>query len=75
LGTIVNSDGWRPMAGPVVAANRARLLKRAREYFETREILEVDTPILSKFAVTDPHVESLSASSAMDPRLFLHTSP
>jgi lysyl-tRNA synthetase class 2 len=71
----LNSDSWQPLAGPAVAANRARLLRRAREYFETRDILEVDTPILSKFAVTDPHVESLSASSTLDPELFLHTSP
>jgi lysyl-tRNA synthetase class 2 len=71
----LNSNSWQPLAGPAVAANRARLLRRAREYFETRDILEVDTPILSKFAVTDPHVESLSASSTLDPELFLHTSP
>ncbi len=63
------------MAGPAVATNRARLLTRAREFFDKRGILEVDTPALSKFAVTDPHIESLSASSAMDPELFLHTSP
>ena len=71
----MNSESWRPMAGPAVATNRARLLRRAREFFETRGILEVDTPVLSKFPVTDPHVESLSVSSAMDPELFLHTSP
>jgi len=71
----VNSESWRPIAGPAVATNRARLLQRAREFFDTRGILEVDTPALSKFAVTDPHIESLSASSATDPELFLHTSP
>ena len=71
----MNSESWRPIAGPAVATNRARLLQRAREFFDTRGILEVDTPALSKFAVTDPHIESLSASSATDPELFLHTSP
>lgn len=71
----MNNESWRPLAGPAVASNRARLLQRARKYFETQEVLEVDTPVLSKFAVTDPHIESLSASSAMDPELFLHTSP
>ncbi len=72
---IVNDESWRPVAGPAVAANRAGLLKRAREFFEARNILEVDTPVLSRFAVTDPHIESLSLSSATVPGLFLHTSP
>jgi len=63
------------MANPAVAANRARLLQRAREFFDTRGILEVDTPALSACAVTDPHIESLSVRSAMASELFLHTSP
>jgi lysyl-tRNA synthetase class 2 len=71
----VNNASWRPLAGPAVAANRARLLQRAREFFDTRGILEVDTPALSTCAVTDPHIESLSVRSAMAPELFLHTSP
>ena len=71
----MNDENWRPVAGPAVAANRARLLKRAREFFDARNILEVDTPVLSRFAVTDPHIESLSTGTATEPRLFLHTSP
>lgn len=71
----MNNESWRPMAGPAVATNRAGLLKRAREFFDARGILEVDTPALSKIPVTDPHIESLSAGSAMEPELFLHTSP
>ena len=71
----MNNESWRPMAGPAVATSRAGLLRRAREFFDARGILEVDTPALSKIPVTDPHVESLSASSAMEPELFLHTSP
>jgi len=71
----VNGESWRPMAGPAVATNRARLLRRAREFFDKRGVLEVDTPALSKFAVPDPHIESLSVSSVTEPELFLHTSP
>lgn len=51
------------------------MLKRARKFFEARNVLEVDTPILTRFAVTDPHIASLSASSSLQPELFLHTSP
>ncbi len=71
----MNDESWRPLAGPAVASNRARLLKRAREFFDQRHILEVDTPLLSKFPVTDPHIESLSLKPATGPELFLHTSP
>jgi lysyl-tRNA synthetase class 2 len=71
----VSDDGWRPLAGPAVAAERARLLKRAREFFEFRKVMEVDTPILSRFPVTDPHIDSVAARSASEPELFLHTSP
>ncbi len=71
----MTGETWRPTAGPGVAKNRASLLRRAREFFDAREILEVDTPILSKFAVTDPYIESLSACSVSEADLFLHTSP
>jgi lysyl-tRNA synthetase class 2 len=71
----VSGESWRPLAGPAVAIVRARLLRRAREFFDQRDILEVDTPILSKFPVTDPHIESLSLNSAANSELFLHTSP
>ncbi len=71
----MSRDSWRPTAGPAIAKSRATLLRRARDFFDEREILEVETPALSRFAVTDPHIESLSASSAMEPQLYLHTSP
>ena len=51
------------------------MLQRSRQFFSDQEVLEVDTPALSKFAVTDPHIESLSARSAMGPDRFLHSSP
>ncbi len=43
---------------------------------QAREILEVDTPILSHYGITDPNIESLSLKSALSgPALYLHTSP
>ncbi len=50
------------------------MLRRAREFFERRDVLEVDTPILTRFAVTDPHIANLPAGSSQR-ALFLHTSP
>ncbi|NIV16808.1 MAG: EF-P lysine aminoacylase GenX, partial [Woeseiaceae bacterium] len=71
----MNDSSWRPRAGLPVARSRAAMLKRARKFFEVRNVLEVDTPILTRFPVTDPHIASLSASSSLQPELFLHTSP
>jgi len=72
-----DSQGWRPTAGPDVARLRAAMLKRVRLFFQEQDVLEVDTPALSGAAVSDPHIESISASLALDRTrpYFLHTSP
>ena len=53
------------------------MLNRARAFFTERNILEVDTPILSRFAVSDPHIESIEVTLQLDPgkSWFLQTSP
>ena len=68
---------WRPSAGAQVAATRAALLHRTRDYFDRAGVLEVDTPALSRYAVSDPQIESLAIpDSRVSPRsLYLHTSP
>ena len=38
---------------------RAEVLRKIRQYFSDKEVLEVETPILSPFAVTDPDVHSI----------------
>jgi len=43
-------------------ALRARLYARIREFFAERGVLEVETPILSRAANTDPNIESFSTS-------------
>ena len=51
--------------------------RRVRAYFDSQHVLEVDTPVLSPYAVSDPQIESLEISSCQvsgDP-LYLHTSP
>jgi len=68
---------WRPAAGPQAAATRAAMLRRIRTHFQEAGVLEVDTPALSPFAISDTHIESLEIRhSAVSSRpLFLHTSP
>ena len=59
---------------------RAMLLARIRDFFRDRHVLEVDTPMLSSSATTDPAVESFrtcyTGPGAADGKLLnLHTSP
>jgi lysyl-tRNA synthetase class 2 len=74
------SGDWRPTATLEVLKLRARLLERVRAFFSERGVLEVETPILSTAAVTDPMLASL-ATHYTGPRFprgqtfYLHTSP
>ena len=55
---------WRPTAAPGALRQRATMLTRARAFFEHRGVLEVETPILSAAAVSDPQIESLATQIA-----------
>jgi len=66
---------WRPSSGPAAAQRRAALLQRARDYFAAHDILAVDTPALSRYAASDPTINSLAVQSALGKKLFLQTSP
>ena len=54
---------------------RAQLLQRCRQFFADRNVLEVDTPLLSPSAVTDVHLASLATEVAGHGRYYLQTSP
>jgi lysyl-tRNA synthetase class 2 len=56
---------------------RAELLRKIRRFFAEREVLEVETPLLSHGTVTDPHLSVFSVGGGSDgsSRLFLQTSP
>jgi len=70
-------DSWRPSASVDVARVRADMLQAARAFFAEHDVLEVDTPSLSRGAVSDPQIESVPVSLSADPNVgyFLHTSP
>jgi len=64
-------DAWRPRATLKTLRARARLLADMRRFFEARDVLEVDTPVLSKHATVDRHIESFQTMSGA----WLQTSP
>jgi lysyl-tRNA synthetase class 2 len=67
---------WRPTATLNALQRRAAMLAAAREFFAGRRVLEVETPILSSAAVSDPQIESLATRVAgMAARSYLCTSP
>ena len=67
---------WRPTATLSALRHRAAMLAAARGFFAGRGVLEVETPILSGAAVSDPQIESLTTRVAgMAARSYLCTSP
>jgi lysyl-tRNA synthetase class 2 len=70
------SQAWRPTADLAALTLRARMLDDVRTFFTARGVLEVQTPILSAAAITDPQIESLRTQIAgrREP-FFLNTSP
>ena len=65
---------WRPTAAIATLEVRAAMLRAAREYFIATRALEVETPTLSRAAVTDVHLASVAAQALQRPH-YLHTSP
>jgi lysyl-tRNA synthetase class 2 len=69
---------WRPAASAQTLRERAALLANVRAFFAERGVLEVETPIASRAAATDPAIESLvthwSGPAGQQP-LYLQTSP
>ena len=53
------------------------MLSAARQYFAAQDVLEVETPTLSRHAVSDPQIESIGSTLLVDPanEYFLRTSP
>jgi elongation factor P--(R)-beta-lysine ligase len=67
------SDRWRPEATLATLRRRAALLEATRRFFAVRGLLEVETPVVVRSAVTDPQLASFTVD-ALPPR-HLQTSP
>jgi lysyl-tRNA synthetase class 2 len=51
---------------------RAEILKKIRAFFDARQVIEVETPLLAEAPVTDPHIEAIQTIGIEG---YLQTSP
>lgn len=69
---------WRPRASIENLRRRAELLRRTREFFAARDVLEVETPLIGAATVTDPHLHPLRTELEIGGQRragYLQTSP
>lgn len=69
---------WSPSCGLEQLRVRAQLLATIRSFFQQRDVLEVETPLLCQATGTDPHLDFFSTSFNFPPSrrsLYLQTSP
>ncbi len=65
---------WRPTFSLHNLALRAQLLSQVRHFFNERDVLEVETPLVCARTVTEPNIASFYFSINDDKR-YLQTSP
>ncbi|VFP88133.1 elongation factor P--(R)-beta-lysine ligase [Candidatus Erwinia haradaeae] len=63
---------WRPSASLVNLFHRAKIIAKIRRFFYDREILEVETPAMSQFTVTDINISSFE-TCFFKPENLYHT--
>jgi lysyl-tRNA synthetase class 2 len=71
---------WQPSASLAVLRERALLIGKIRNFFAERNVLEVETPLMSHGTVTDPHVVGIPAifktyGTNQEKICYLQTSP
>ncbi len=65
---------WQPHAAVQILRSRSKLLQKTRAYFEQRDVLEVDVPVIGEHGVTDPFVDALMLGHDKLAK-YLQTSP
>ena len=71
---------WQPSASIASLKSRARIMATIRQFFEQRQVMEVETPTLSQTTVTDVHLHTFETTFvgpgfADGKRLYMQTSP
>ena len=67
----MNDASWRPTTALDALKARADLLRSVRAFFDARGVLEVSTPLLAAYAVSDEHIDAIEVPG----HGWLQTSP
>jgi lysyl-tRNA synthetase class 2 len=65
---------WQPSANTDTLIARANILKQIRAFFDQRGLIEVETPLMSRATITDPHLEGFPVRVGHE-TAYLQTSP
>lgn len=76
----MSEQQWQPSASIDNLLKRAKIIRKIRQFFSDRGVLEVETPVLSEFGVTDLHLSTFSTEfiapqGEQSKTLWLNTSP
>lgn len=73
----MSASDWQPTASLETLKSRARQLQYVRGFFACRQVLEVETPVLGRFGVTDVNLDGIPAfpDAGPSPSWWLQTSP
>src|SRR3990167_7335209 len=69
---------WQPSASYEALSLRAKTLRKIRDFFHAKKVMEVETPLLCHTSVTDPFIASIPAHLKIDSHekyYYLQTSP
>lgn len=68
---------WKPVTSQAILAQRAKILADIRQFFLERGVLEVETPLVGKYSVTDPFMKAITTDNPVgsEDRYYLQTSP
>ena len=71
---------WQPSASVANLQKRAETLRFIRDFFYARGVMEVETPLMSAAAVSDPFIDSIEVGYSAAPNVdgedfYLQTSP
>lgn len=68
---------WRPVTSLAILQRRAKIVADIRRFFVEREVLEVETPLLGKYSVTDTYMNAIATDNPVggENQYYLQTSP
>lgn len=69
------NNAWQPAASLQNLRLRAKVLAQIRQFFAERQVMEVETPVLGQFTITDRHITSLPVAVTGGDNFYLQTSP